>query len=416
MEGLSAGAIEFSALGYYDYDKGSATNNTGRQHDIGGPGEPFFDKHFVVGSCGTCKHEQLGSENKQCQDCWHDQWEPKEEAVTPPSLKVGDRVVGRHGRGSVFYIGKTGRLLVEHDKEFPIGHNGSGNSNVICANNRGWFYSAEDLRPELQPLPGPKPPAFTPGQTVTGEDIKRALEAGWVLKHPMDSSMERWVDSNGKFHSNGVYSTLESFYCSNSNGTYTLLRKQDEPRPWSVPWNPEKYHPNLSAGYTPLKGTGRVPDKTGWVQLEPEKFKDWRWYSGYGTTPVSPPKPMTAEHLKELMKWMKDTPGIIGGHTPESLEDLKSMYLHPNRYPDLTINGKGAKMTKPITDQEKAACAKAIADAIEADVKQKAASYARGFDEWKAAETSARAHRKEADRLKELLGITPDVVKQFFGE
>ena len=72
------------------------------------------------------------------------------------------------------------------------------------------------------------------------------------------------------------------------------------------------------------------------------------------------------------------------------------------------------EMKKPETNLEKEACKQAIERVTKAQIASKEMEYAEVMRNFISAETNARNYRKEADGLKDVLGLNEKQIKELF--
>jgi len=89
---------------------------------------------------------------------------------------------------------------------------------------------------------------------------------------------------------------------------------------------------------------------------------------------------------------------------------VRALYININH----EFGTEETKMEKPNTQLEKNALAKAKADAIEKETEIKAQQYGSAMKEFIQVEREARSYRKQADELKDKLGITTNEMKELF--
>ena len=212
--------------------------------------------------------------------------------------------------------------------------------------------------------------AFKVGQTVTGEDIKRALEDGWVIKDCEGDTYWR-KDSNSVTRLIGDNEQNIDGVIPHSYPPYTLLRRRDEDKPYT-----------LTPGY--MHKPPRTPERP----FLPGDMGELRFKL---VTPVE-----EKEHVKLYHELYTDMSNAVS----------------KQEYGILT---QGAKMEKPTTPLEKKACTEAIADVVKAEVEEKKRTYANGMQTFITEERLARKHRENADNLKTKLGVTPAQMKEIFG-
>jgi hypothetical protein len=191
---------------------------------------------------------------------------------------------------------------------------------------------------------------FHPGQTVTGDDIKRALEEGWVA-----------TANNGR-------SKLWS-----EKGTFYIKHGVADSQSFFNPWNPCSDFP-----CTLLR------------KQEPEKEPE------YPTTKAIP-QVGTTKHL------------YVSSSVKKTMDKWMDEWYERNDNPN-----KGAEMEKPKTNAEKTACAEARKEVIKDDIEAKKKRYKASMQAFIAAEEGARRSRKEADELRDKLGVSDTEMKELF--
>ena len=72
------------------------------------------------------------------------------------------------------------------------------------------------------------------------------------------------------------------------------------------------------------------------------------------------------------------------------------------------------ELKAPESQLEKAGCADAKKEAIEAAIEAKKKEYARVMDRFLEVEAKARDYRKQADKLKDVLGVSDKDLKELF--
>jgi len=93
-------------------------------------------------------------------------------------------------------------------------------------------------------------------------------------------------------------------------------------------------------------------------------------------------------------------------------------YVQYNKEKPLKVVGlnhlieKGKKMEKPKTKLEKRACEEAKEEAVKIAVDKKRVEYVKAIERFMVEEKNARDFREQADKLKDLLGLTKEQIEQ----
>lgn len=339
-------------------------------------------------------------------------------------FKVGDRV-----RAIRFKERGPGTIASMYPDHINVQHDvwgGSGYGKLM-----GW-YQEQDL--QLIDV-------FHPGQTVSGDDIKRALQDGWVIKvRHQDGVTGRLTwhkDGNHLVSSGGNRYLFDDHNIKNLVSDYTLFRKQGEPKPDAngnvaidctagVMEKPKRTpeRPFLpgdvikreggGAEYTfkrmescPHKGSHDCDRCPGRIFVDEDSFQCGQ-LSGKIFRLVTP-----VERKADASFWA-DQPSHLSG----------DVLIHQGNHAidccvaDFPLT-KGAKMgeelKKPETALEKKACAGARKEAVEKAVQRKKEEYAEAMREFIRRESDARQHQKLANELRKKLGVTDKEMKEIFG-